>query len=57
MKPGDIIKFKEIKDKGDELAMFEVLELRGEHVLVIDVNKQAISPTFVYLIKDLEIVK
>lgn len=56
MKKGDAVKFSEIKDQGDELARFEVVEMRGERVLVSDkLSTAAIVPTFVYLVSELEI--
>lgn len=54
MKTNDIVKFAEIKEAGDELAKFQVIEMRGERVLVADMNStEKITPTFVYLASEL----
>jgi hypothetical protein len=56
MKANDTVKFAEIKEAGDELARFEVIEIRGERVLVADKNSTAqIAPTFVYLAEELTV--
>lgn len=55
MKPGMLVKFKEIKEAGDDQAIFKVLELRGDRVLVEQVCKLPIKPTSVYLISDLKV--
>ena len=56
MKANDTVKFSEIKEAGDELARFEVIEIRGERVLVADKNSTAqIAPTFVYLAEELAV--
>ena len=57
MIPGCIVKFLEAKEAGDDVARFEVIENRGDRVLVKDTRFQgSISWTFVYKISDLEIV-
>ena len=57
MKDGDVVKFREPTDTEEASERFIVLELRGDRVLVGDVNTQmAIRPTFVYLCAELETV-
>lgn len=56
--PGQLVKFVDVVDKGDETARFFVVELRGPRVLVADaffvrVNDFQITPTFVYPAADL----
>lgn len=56
-----IYKFKDLKDDGDALCLFAVIEDRGPRVLVAEVSGQfntwPIKPTFVYLKSDLVEVK
>ena len=52
--PGDLVKFATPMERGDEQAMFRVVELRGERVLVADADSTSpIVPTCVYLATDL----
>jgi len=58
MKKGDTVKFKEIKERGDELARFVVIEMRGERVLVSDkLSTASIVPTCVYLVSELAVIE
>lgn len=54
MKKGDIVRFKEIVDAGDETVLMELLENPdGGRVLVRDLVDMAIQPTSVYPVDDL----
>lgn len=51
MNAGQIVKFREVIEAGDECARFLVIENRGDRVLVEDVSgtrEWSITPTFVY---------
>lgn len=56
MNVGQIVKFREVLEAGDEVARFKVVELRGDRVLVEDANAArdwSITPTFVYAAAEL----
>ena len=55
MKTGDKVKFTFPLDEREKESVMEVLELRGERVLVTDLRfeKERIKPTFVFLMSDL----
>ncbi len=54
MKKGDIVRFKEIKDIGDDSLLMELLEdPDGGRVLVRALVNMAIQPTAVYPVNDL----
>lgn len=55
LKAGDIVKFKEFLELGDESARFVVIEPRGETVLVEAICDLKIPPQSQYKINDLEI--
>lgn len=59
MKPGDVVKFREVLEDGDEDARFAVLEMRGDRVLVQSLDPAfanwRLKPTTVYSVKELEI--
>lgn len=59
MKKGDKVKFKEIREAGDETLVFEVLEDRGDRALVSVLDnpeEYSIEPTFVYFSSELEVI-
>ena len=54
MKPGDMVKVKDPYDENEANGRYEVVELRGERVLLRDLRSPyPIKPTFVYLVSDL----
>lgn len=56
MRKGDIVRFKEIKDIGDESVLMELLEdPDGGRVLVRALVNMTIQPTSVYPVDDLEV--
>lgn len=57
---GDKVRFREVLDDGDELDRMEVLEVRGERVLVrslVFTLDGAIQPTSVFDKDDLEVIQ
>ena len=55
MEQGDVVKFKNIVDAGDENLKFRIVEMRGDRALVEDVeSNMMIMPSFVYSIHDLK---
>lgn len=55
MKRGDIVKFKEVIDKGDEHLRMVVLEDEdGGRVHVVELAGMSLNPTARYNVKDLE---
>jgi hypothetical protein len=58
MKKGDIVRFKEIKDPGDDILRMELLEdPDGGRVLVRGLVSMKIQPTHVYPVDDLVIAE
>lgn len=56
MNRGDVVKFKEVIDAGDEELRMVVLEDEdGERVLVQTLVGMRLNPTFRYNVRDLEI--
>lgn len=56
MKVGDVVKFREVLESGDELCRFVVSELRGDRVLVTEFavcHEMSIKPAYVYPVADL----
>ena len=51
---GDVVRFREPLTREEEGERFEVLEMRGERVLVVSLCDLPIPPTYVYLAADLE---
>jgi len=50
MKLGDVVKYRNAVDQGDEVCRFVVTELRGERVLLTEfavTHDMAIKPTYV----------
>jgi hypothetical protein len=58
MKKGDIVRFKEVVDKGDENSRMELLEDPDDgRVLVRGLVNMKIQPTHVYPVDDLVIAE
>src|SRR5487761_2054111 len=56
MQKGDVVRFKELKDKGDENALMVLAEdPDGGRVLVRHLVNMKIQPTSIYLTKDLQL--
>lgn len=56
MKVGDIVKYSEVREPGDELSRFVVSELRGDRVLVTEFavcHDMSIKPTYVLDVAEL----
>jgi len=57
MKKGDIVRFKEFKEKGDDKLRMQLLEdPDGGRVRVVALVKLEIQPTYVYRVDDLVVV-
>jgi len=56
MKNGDIVKFKDVKEKGDDSLLMIVEEVRGDRCLVRSLVNMAIQPTHAYMTNEMEVV-
>ena len=57
MKINDIVKFKKIVDKGDDLIKMKVLEVYEGRALVEDLIGWNLNPTHVYATYELEVIE
>ena len=58
MKTGDLVKFKEAMEPGEERLVMRVIEMRGDRVLVeCLVEGLHILPTSVYPVADLVVIR
>lgn len=57
MNVNDIVKFKEVKDAGDENARFIVREICGDRVVVEFITTMAIKPQYLFMENELEVVE
>jgi hypothetical protein len=57
MKAGDKVRFIEVKDPGDELCEFTVLEVRGDRVLIELVCDMPIRPMSVVPAGEVEVIR
>jgi hypothetical protein len=53
LKEGDIVKFKTYFPNEDQTIKYQILELRGERVLLLALVNMNIQPTSVVLIDDI----
>jgi len=55
MKKGNTVVFKDALDHGDEKLIFSVIEIRGDKILVENINSGLfVNPQFVYHVNDLK---